>query len=196
MTAPRFFRSAKAFGRWLATHHGSVTELWIGFYKKQAAKPGMTYLEAVEEALCWGWIDGLVRGRDAESFEQRFTPRTTRSTWSLVNIARVGRLIDAGRMRAPGLAAFEAREAARSGIYSFEQARVALTPAHRKRFGAKAKAWSWFSAQAASYRRVAIHWVNSGKQEATRERRLAALIAESTKGKKLRQFTPMAERDR
>lgn len=196
MPSPRFFRSSKEFARWLAVHHATSTELWIGFYKKHVGAAGMTYLEAVEEALCWGWIDTLVRGRDAESFEQRFTPRKPRSTWSLVNVARVERLIEAGRMRPAGLSAFAARDAKRTGIYSFEQGRVAFTAAHRKQFDASPKARKWFSAQAASYRRVAIHWVNSAKQEVTRERRLRALITESANRKKLRQFTPMAERDR
>lgn len=196
MTEPRFFRSATEFGRWLASNHAEATEIWIGFYKKRAARPGMSYLEAVEEALCWGWIDTLVRGRDAVSFEQRFTPRAARSTWSLVNVARVKQLTAAGRMRAPGLRAFEARDAKRTGIYSFEQKKVALTPADRKRFQQAAKAWAWFSAQGASYRRVAIHWINSAKQEATRERRLTQLIAGSARGAKLRQFTPIPKRTR
>jgi uncharacterized protein YdeI (YjbR/CyaY-like superfamily) len=156
----------------------------------------LTYLEAVEEALCWGWIDGLVRRLDADSFEQRFTPRTSRSTWSLVNIGRVERLAEAGRMRPPGMAAFEGRDQARVGIYSFEQKKVDFTAAHAKRFRAVPKAWQWFSVQASSYRRVAIHWVNSAKQVTTRERRLTSLIAHSAKGTKLQQFTPMAERAR
>jgi len=156
----------------------------------------MTYLEAVEEALCWGWIDGLVRGRDEDSYQQRFTPRKSRSTWSLVNIARVERLLAAGRMRPPGVTAFLARDPARTGIYSFEQKRVALTTAHARRFRAESKAWTWFATQGSSYRRVAIHWVNSAKQASTRERRLVALIAHAAKGMKLRQFTPIVERDR
>lgn len=196
MTAPRFFASPKAFGRWLAAHHDSATELWIGFHRKHASRKGMTYLEAVEEALCWGWIDGLVRRRDADSYQQRFTPRTSRSTWSLVNISRVERLAEAGRMRASGLLAFQARDPARTGVYSFEQERVALTAAHAKRFRAEPGAWSWFASQSGSYRRVTIHWINSAKQAATRERRLVILIAHSAQGSKLRQFTPMPERDR
>lgn len=196
MAEPRFFRSSKEFGGWLAKHHADATELWIGFYKKGAGRGGMSYLEAVEEALCWGWIDTLVRGRDAESFVQRFTPRTRRSTWSLVNVARVERLTAAGRMRPPGLRAFEARDASRTGVYSFEQKRVMLTPPHRKRFQASAKAWAWFSSQGASYRRAAIHWINTAKQEATRERRLVRLIDDSAKGKKLRHLTPLVKRAR
>ena len=192
----RFFQSSAEFDRWLATHHVGAAELWVGFYKKHVAKQGMTYLEAVEVALCWGWIDGLVRRLDDASFEQRFTPRTSRSTWSLVNVARVERLTAEGRMRPPGQAAFAARSAGRTGVYSFEQPVVPLTAPHRTRFRAHAKAWRWFSAQPPSYRRVAIHWVESAKQPATRDRRLTALIAASAKGKRLPQFTPTPRRDR
>lgn len=196
MADPRFFRSTREFGRWLASNHGSATEIWVGFHKKHVAAKGMTYLEAVEEALCWGWIDGQVRGRDADSFQQRFTPRTSRSTWSLINIARVERLIAEGRMRPPGAAAFAARVATRTGIYSFEQRSVVLPAGFARKFRSARAAWAWFSTQAPSYRRVAIHWVTSAKQLATRERRLAALIAESAKGLRLRQFTPRAARAR
>lgn len=196
MAEPRFFRSAREFGRWLAANHAEATEIWIGFYKKHARRPGMSYLEAVEEALCWGWIDTLVRSRDADSFQQRFTPRKSRSIWSLVNIARVERLTAAGRMRPPGLRAFEVRDAKRTGMYSFEQETVALVSSHRKRFQASPKAWAWFSAQGASYRRAAIHWINTAKQVPTRERRLAQLIADSGKGVKLRHLDWTAKRTR
>ena len=195
MTA-RFFASGAAFDRWLETHHARAAELWVGFHKKHVAKQGLTYLEAVEVALCWGWIDGLVRRIDDISFEQRFSPRASRSTWSLVNVARVERLTAEGRMRPAGQAAFAARSAGRTGIYSFEQPVVALTAPHRTRFRAHPKAWSWFSAQPPSYRRVAIHWVESAKRLATRDRRLTALITASTKGKRLPQFTPAPRRDR
>src|SRR5690242_10049039 len=116
---PRFFKSANDFGRWLSTHHGSEPELWVGLYKKHAAHRGMTYPEAVDEAICWGWIDGVMRRLDEDALVQRFTPRKSRSTWSLINIAKVKALKAAGRMRPPGLAAFQARDPARSGIYSF-----------------------------------------------------------------------------
>src|SRR5882724_3249409 len=154
MPTPRFFRTSKEFGRWLAANYATATELWLGFHKKHVGAPGMTYLEAVEEALCWGWIDTLVRGRDANSFQQRFTPRRPRSIWSLVNIARVERLRAAGRMRPSGLAAFAALDPRRSGIYSFEQKSVALSRPYGRRFRAAKRAWAWFSAQSASYRRV------------------------------------------
>jgi uncharacterized protein YdeI (YjbR/CyaY-like superfamily) len=194
MSEPRFFSSPAAFGRWLASHHASETELWVGLYKKHAAHRGMTYAEAVEEALCWGWIDGQLRRVDDDRIMQRFTPRKAKSTWSLVNVAKVKVLMKAGRMRPPGLATFKARDPKRTGIYSFEKAPASLSPAQRRAFKQAAGAWKWFAAQAPSYRRTVIHWVVSAKQEATRVRRLASLIAHCGEGKKLRQFTPLDQR--
>ena len=193
---PKYFKTAAAFGRWLATHHATKTELWVGLYKKHAAHRGMTYAEAVDEALCWGWIDGILRSVDADRTMQRFTPRKSRSIWSRVNVAKVERLLAEGRMRPPGVAAFAARDPARTGIYSFEQAAPTFSPAQLRRFKAERAAWKWFNAQAGSYRRTATHWVTTGKKESTRERRLAQLIAHSAAGRKLRQFTPLDQRDR
>lgn len=192
--APRFFKTTKAFGSWLSKNHGTETELWVGLYKKHAAHRGMTYPEAVDEAICWGWIDGLMRSIDGDRIMQRFTPRKTKSTWSLVNVGKVKALTSAGRMRAPGIAAFEARDPARTGIYSFEKEQVAFTPTQAKEFKRAASAWKWFEAQVPSYRRVATHWVISAKKEETRVRRLGQLIAHSGEGKKLRQFTPLDQR--
>lgn len=194
MTAPRFFRDAVAFGRWLETHHASETELWVGLYKKHAAHRGMTYLQAVDEALCWGWIDGVLRRIDDDRVMQRFTPRKSKSTWSLVNVAKVKVLMKAGRMRPPGLAAFKARDPKRTGIYSFEVAPAEFSAPQLRQFKRTAGAWQWFSAQAPSYRRVATHWAVSAKQEATRVRRLESLIAHCAVGTKLRQFTPLDRR--
>lgn len=194
MTTPRFFRDAAAFGRWLERHHATETELWVGLYKKHAAHQGMTYAEAVDEALCWGWIDGVLRRVDDDRTMQRFTPRKARSTWSLVNVAKVQALQAAGRMRAPGMAAFAMRDPARTGIYSFEKEPATFSPAQQRAFKRHPEAWKWYAAQAPSYRRVATHWVVSAKREATRERRLAQLIAHCAEGKKLRQFTPLDRR--
>ena len=194
MSEPRFFSGPAAFGRWLASHHASETELWVGLYKKHAAHRGMTYLQAVEEALCWGWIDGHLKSLDEDRIMQRFTPRTSRSTWSLVNVGKVKALIKAGRMEAPGLAAFKARDPKRTGIYSFEKEPASLTPAQRRAFKKVPGAWKWFSEQAPSYQRTCMHWVVSAKQEATRVRRLESLIEHSAEGKKLRQFTPLHQR--
>lgn len=196
MTPPRFFKTSAAFGAWLAKHHAEKDELWVGLYKKHAAHRGMTYPEAVDEALCWGWIDGVMHRVDDDRVAQRFTPRKSRSTWSLVNLGKVQVLLAAGRMRAPGLAAFEAREAARTGIYSFEQKVVKLGTAFERRFRAAKKAWKWFQAQGGSYRRAATHWVVSAKQETTRTRRLAALIEHSAEGRVVPRFVPLAERKR
>lgn len=193
---PRFFKSAAAFGRWLAKSHATSTERWVGLYKKHAAHRGMTYLEAVDEALCRGWIDGVMRRIDEDAVVQRFTPRKAKSTWSLVNVAKVKGLLAARRMKPPGIQAFEAREVSRTGIYSFEREKVAFTPAQSREFKRIVKAWAWFAAQAGSYRRAATHWVISAKREETRARRLAQLIAHSREKKKLRQFTPLDQRDR
>ena len=194
--APRYFKSVTAFGAWLAKYHASRTELWVGLYKKHAADRGMTYPAAVEEALCWGWIDGVMYRVDEDRVGQRFTPRRSKSTWSLVNLGKVRALIAAGRMRPPGLAAFDAREAKRTGIYSFEQESAALSPAHARRFRAAPAAWKWFAAAPESYRHAAIHWVSSAKREETRERRLAQLIEHSAARRRVPRFVPLADRKR
>jgi uncharacterized protein YdeI (YjbR/CyaY-like superfamily) len=193
---PRFFRSVHEFGEWLARHHASETELHVGLYKKHAAARGMTYPQAVDEAICWGWIDGVMRRLDDDAVVQRFTPRKVKSTWSLVNVAKVKALTAAGRMQPPGVAAFKARDPARTGIYSFEKAKVAFTGPQSRTFKAAAKAWTWFNAQAASYTHAATHWVISAKKEETRVRRLTQLIEHSGEGKKLQRFTPWDQRKR
>lgn len=190
---PRFFSTQAIFGAWLSKHFADP-ELWVGFYKTDAGKRGMTYFEAVDEALCWGWIDGIVRRVDEQSFMHRFTPRKGKSTWSNVNVAKAKALISAGRMQAPGLAAFEAREAGRTGIYAYEREEAVLPAAATARFKRSGKGWKWFAAQGASYRHRAIHWVVSAKRPETRERRLVQLIEHSTAGKRLRQFTPLDQR--
>jgi uncharacterized protein YdeI (YjbR/CyaY-like superfamily) len=191
---PRFFKTVAAFEAWLAKHHATRTELWVGLYKKHAAHRGMTYPDAVDAALCWGWIDGLLRSIDEDRVMQRYTPRKAKSTWSLINVGKVERLIAAGRMRKPGMAAFEAREAARTGIYSFETPIKALSPAETAAFKKAARGWRWFNDQAASYRRAAIHWVVTPKRPETRVRRFQQLLDHAKAGKKLRQFTPMDQR--
>jgi uncharacterized protein YdeI (YjbR/CyaY-like superfamily) len=117
---PKFFRTPADFRRWLERHHGTQPELWVGFYKKGSGRPSITWPEAVDEALCFGWIDGIRKSVDAERYVNRFTPRRSRSNWSLVNIRRVGQLIAAGRMQPAGLRAFDARDERKSGVYSFE----------------------------------------------------------------------------
>ena len=194
MIAPRFFKTPAAFGAWLAKHHAARTELWVGLYKKHAAHRGMTYPDAVDEALCWGWIDGVMHRVDEDRVAQRFTPRKSKSTWSLVNLGKVRALISAGRMRAPGMAAFEAREAKRTGIYSFEQPTAAFSPAFAKRFRTAKKAWAWFAAQTPSYRKAATFWVEDAKRPETRERRLIELIEHSAEGRVVPRFVPLTAR--
>ncbi len=190
-TSPVYFESAKAFRDWLTSRHATATEIVVGFHRKESGRGGITYAEALDEALCFGWIDGIVRRIDDSRYGRRFTPRKPSSIWSLVNIRHVERLTKAGRMAAPGLAAFEKRTAARTGVYSFEQKSDArLTPAFAKQFRAARKAWAFFQAQPPGYRRGALHWIMSAKREETREKRLARLIAASTAGSRVDPFSP------
>ena len=184
-----FFASAATFRAWLEAHHASATELHVGYYKKQSGKPGISYPESVDEALCFGWIDGVRRTLDHERYTIRFTPRKPASIWSAVNIARVGELSAQGRMHPAGLAAFGRRTESRSRVYSFEQDQHALGDEYEQRFRANAPAWAFFQTQAPSYQRPAIWWVVSAKQEATRVKRLAQLISDSEQGRRLRHLT-------
>ena len=183
------FRSAAEFRRWLQKHHDSATELWVGFYNKASGKGGITYAEAVDQALCFGWIDGVRKKIDAASYVNRFSPRKAKSNWSTINIRRVGELIELGMIAAPGLAVFKARDAKRSGVYSFENRPQSLSPRLEKIFKSNAAAWTFFSAQPPGYRRTAIWFVMSAKQEETRDRRLARLIDDSAHGRRLAVIT-------
>jgi uncharacterized protein YdeI (YjbR/CyaY-like superfamily) len=182
---PTYFATAADFRRWLASNHDKAAELWVGFWKKDSGKAGMSYDEAVDEALCYGWIDGLVNRHDERSYKQRFTPRKPTSVWSAVNVARIERLKAAGRMARPGLAAFGKRDPGRTGTYSFENRDVAFSPALERRFRGKAKAWSFFAKQPPGYRRLMAFWVMSAKREETRTRRLAKLIERSAAGERI-----------
>ena len=179
--APRGFRTPAAFRAWLERHHRTTPELVVRLYKLEFAGRGLTYGQALDEALCFGWIDGVRRSLDAESFSVRFTPRKPRSIWSRVNVAHVERLRAAGRMTEAGLAAYAARDEARTGIYSFERDAVELDPALARRFRANRGAWAYFQAQPAGYRRLNVFRVMSAKRAETRERRLDLLIACSAK---------------
>ena len=181
---PRFFASADAFRRWLEANHGEAPELWIGFWKVHTGRKGLTYEEAVEEALCHGWIDGLVKRFDDDAYMQRFTRRKATSIWSATNIAKVEALKKAGRMAAPGLEAFASRDPRRTGLYSFENRNRVFDPASEKRFRANRKAWRFFEAQPPGYRRTATYWVVSAKRDETRERRLEQLIDHSSRGER------------
>ena len=175
-----FFARPAVWREWLRKNHAKVNELWVGFYKTSSDKPSITWKESVDEALCYGWIDGLRQGIDAESYRIRFTPRKATSIWSKGNTARVAELEAEGRMTDAGRAAFAKRKESKSGVYSFERETPAELPADwQSRFEKKRKAWSFFSSQAPSYRRVAYHWVMSAKQDATRLRRFEQLLADS-----------------
>jgi uncharacterized protein YdeI (YjbR/CyaY-like superfamily) len=173
---PRFFKSQAAFRAWLETHGASTKELWIGYYKKSSGKSGLVYRQALDEALCFGWIDGVVKRIDEHCYMQRWTPRTRTSKWSLVNLKRVEDLIKQGLMAEPGLKAFRERDPKRQTLYLYEQQDAPLDPAYAKRFRANARAWTFFEAQPPGYKRLMIRRIMSGKKEETRERRLAELI--------------------
>ncbi len=181
----KYFKSGDDFRVWLEANHASETELWLGFYKRDSGKIGITYAEALDEALCFGWIDGVKKRVDELSYTHRFTPRKPKSNWSLINIRHVERLKKAGRMRPAGLKAFAARTAAKSGVYSFENKPRELSPDLRRQFMSDQAAWRFFQQQPPGYRRVAIFWVMSAKQEATRLRRLAQLMSDSGQGQRL-----------
>ena len=184
-----FFATPADFRAWLERNHETTPELLVGFYKKGSGKPSITWPESVDEALCFGWIDGVRRTIDDESYSIRFTPRRARSIWSNVNVNRVAELTKLGRMHAAGLRAFEARDPKRSGIYAYEGPRrqefETLSPAYEKKLKANAKAWAFFEAQAPSYKRVISRYVMSAKKEETQLKRLARLIDDSAKGRRV-----------
>jgi uncharacterized protein YdeI (YjbR/CyaY-like superfamily) len=187
---PIFFETPAELRAWLERNHESEGELWVGFHRKGSGRPSVTWPEAVDEALCFGWIDGVRKSLDKTSYKIRFTPRKPKSTWSRVNIARVGELTAEGRMRPPGTAAFERRSEAKSGIYAYEQRHAArFEPEHERRFRANPEAWRFFQSQPAGYRKTATWWVVSAKREATREKRLATLIDDSAHGRRLARLT-------
>lgn len=165
---PVFFATPQELRAWLAEYHESAGELWVGFHKKGTGRPSVTWPQAVDQALCFGWIDGVRKGVDEASYRIRFTPRRARSNWSAVNVARVAELTEQGLMRPAGLCAFERRSEDRTGIYSHERRHAArLDPEQERRLRADTAAWEFFQAQPPSYRRTAIHWVINAKREET-----------------------------
>jgi uncharacterized protein YdeI (YjbR/CyaY-like superfamily) len=194
MTTIAHFSSPEELRKWLAKNHAAATELFVGFYKKSSGKKGATYSEALDEALCFGWIDGVRRSINSESYTIRFTPRRPKSIWSLVNVRHVKRLQKSGKMAEPGIKAFALREKHRTGIYSFEQKRPGLSARFKKLFRANAPAWEFFTKQAPWYQRTAGHWVVRAKQDETRMRRFAKLVEVSGKGRRLDQLTPKGQR--
>lgn len=191
---PTFFATPAKLRAWLEAHHEVKTELLVGFYKKSSGKPSITWPESVDEALCFGWIDGVRKTLGDDAYTIRFTPRKRTSIWSAVNVKRVAALTKLGRMTPAGLRAFEARKPEKTGIYSFEhKTPPRLEAAQEKILRANAKAAAFFDAQAPWYRRTATHWVVSAKRAETRERRLAQLVADSAAGRTIRPLTRAAK---
>jgi uncharacterized protein YdeI (YjbR/CyaY-like superfamily) len=182
---PTFFASRGAFRAWLDAHHDRETELLVGFYKRSARASGITYQEALDEALAYGWIDGVRRRLDAERWTIRFSPRKARSIWSSVNTKRVRELIALKRMHPAGMRAFEARDPKRSGIYGHEREEMTFDAASAKTFAANKRAKTFFDAQPPGYKRITTYWVMSAKKEETRMRRLAQLIEKSARGTRI-----------
>ena len=182
MLKPSFFNSQSEFRRWLERNHAKETELLVGFYKKGTGKASLTYPEALDEALCFGWIDGVRRSFGDDSYTIRFTPRKAKSIWSNVNVRHVERLKKEGRMAPAGLKAYELKDPKKTGIYAFENRPRELSPAYEKKFRANKKAWEFFEKQPPGYKRLMTYRVMEAKQEETRQRRLAQLIEASAKG--------------
>jgi uncharacterized protein YdeI (YjbR/CyaY-like superfamily) len=180
-----YFRTPADFRKWLEKRHATEQELLVGFYKKDSGKPSITWPESVKEALCFGWIDGIRRSVDEESYSIRFTPRKRTSIWSAVNIKYAGELIEQGLMQPAGLAAFEARREYKSGIYSYEQRTADLPEPYLGQLKKHKAAWEFFESQPAGYRKQMSWWVVCAKQEETRLKRLQKLIAESAAGRRL-----------
>ncbi|MEO5642877.1 MAG: YdeI/OmpD-associated family protein [Bacteroidia bacterium] len=184
-----YFKKPSEFRKWLEKNYLEKEDLWVGFYKTSSGKKSITWPESVEQALCFGWIDGLRKSIDEESYKIRFTPRKKTSIWSNVNIALIKKLTDAGLMTAEGLKIFEERKEDKSGIYSFEQRKQAkLDPAYEKKFKANKKAWAWFKKSAAGYQTTVTWWIMRAKQEATKLKRLEILIRDSAKEQKIDQY--------
>jgi len=185
----RYFETPDEFRAWLAENHRAETEIGVVLHKKASGKPTMTWSEAVDQALCFGWIDGIARRLDETSRVQRFTPRKPKSNWSAVNIRKVGELKARGLMTPAGLAAFARREEARSSVYSYENRHMAaLDPEREATFRKAAAAWEFFSKQPPSYRQTCVYWVMNAKRDETRSKRLARLIEVSSHGRRLNAF--------
>jgi uncharacterized protein YdeI (YjbR/CyaY-like superfamily) len=183
---PRFFKSASAFRTWLEKHHGSTRELWVGFYKKASGKKAIAYPDAVDAALCFGWIDGVKKRVDGDSYMHRFSPRRAGSIWSAINSRRATELIALGVMAPPGLEVFERRDRAKTKLYSYENRPTAFDTAIERTFRANAAVWTFFRSQPPGYQKLMIFWIMSAKKDDTRLRRLSALIKSSAEGVRIR----------
>jgi len=182
---PIFFPKQSDFRKWLEKNHEKEKELLVGFYKKDSGRPSITWPESVDEALCFGWIDGIRRSIDEISYSIRFTPRNPKSNWSAINIKKVENLSKLGLMKPAGIAAFEKLDQNKSKIYSFEQRDIKFDKKFETIFKQNRTAWKYFSSQVPSYQKLVIRWVMSAKQEVTRLRRLNILISDSSNEQKI-----------
>jgi len=178
-----FFSNTAEFRSWLEEHHQTSEELWVGFYKVGTGKPSMTWSESVDEAICFGWIDGIRKTVDADSYTNRFTPRRPNSNWSAVNIAKVAELTKQGRMMPAGIAIFEKRTESKSRIYTYENQEAVLSPVLLDHFKQHETAWNYFERYSPSCRKLYIRWIMSAKQEVTQLKRLAELIQDCEAGR-------------
>jgi uncharacterized protein YdeI (YjbR/CyaY-like superfamily) len=191
---PTFFRTPAEFRRWLEKNHGTESELLLGFYRRDAGKGGITYSEALDEALCCGWIDGVRKRLDGVSYTVRFTPRKPDSVWSAVNTKRIGELMRMGRVHASGQNVFDNRNQQRAKQYSYEREESKFDDASEKQFRADKTAWKFYEAQAPWYRRTSCYWVMSAKREGTRLRRLTKLIGDSAAGRRIDMLNPLGKK--
>lgn len=187
----QFFATAAELRAWFTEHHEIAPELFCGYWKKGTGRPTVSHPEAIEQALCFGWIDSVGRRIDDQRYQVRFTPRRPGSVWSAINIAKIAELTERGLMHPAGLRAFAGRRPDRVAVYPYEQPDGAVLDEEQiARLRADPAAWEWFSQQSASYRKAAAHWVVSAKRVDTRERRLAQLAADSAAGRKVPPLTP------
>lgn len=189
-TEPIFFATPDEFRAWLEEHHDSAREVFVGYYKTSSSRPSITWPQSVDQALCFGWIDGMRKRIDDERYMIRFTPRKPSSTWSAVNVERIKELTELGLMRPEGLNAFQARVEGKTGVYAYERRdAAALDEAEEREFSANPQAWAFFQARPPSYRTAAIWWVVSAKKPETRRKRLATLIEDSANGRTVKPLT-------
>lgn len=181
-----FFPTQKDLRRWFEKNHKKEKELLIGFYKVSSGKPSITWSQSVDEAICFGWIDGIRKSIDEESYSIRFTPRNPKSNWSAINIKKAEALIESGQMKSEGLILFNLRNEEKSRVYSYENAAVEFKKSYEKKFKANKKAWIYFQSTPPSYRKVTTRWVMSAKQETTRLKRLNELINDCAVSKKIK----------
>lgn len=187
-TKPTFFATQSDMRKWFEKNHEKETELIVGYYKVDSGKPSVTWPQSVDEALCFGWIDGIRRSIDGESYCIRFTHRKPTSVWSAINIKKVEELTKLGLMKPAGLAAFEKRKENKSKIYTYENTPVEFPIRYKKKIQANKKAWAFFNSLPPSIQRVTAHWVTSAKQESTRLNRLEILIRDSEAGQRVKPF--------